>query len=92
MRPDPISGGFQAISLGEVLSDVRFRSEVPEDIRFHLRVLLQDPRGINLRNDFAHGLAAFDLFDRGIANWVVHAVIMLGLIRLRVEPAQQPQQ
>ena len=82
MRPDPDHGGFQAISFGEVLNHPRFQSQVPEDIRFHLKVLLQDSRGINLRNEFAHGLAAYELFDRGIANWVVHAVILLGLIRL----------
>jgi hypothetical protein len=86
MRPDPNYRGFQAISFGEVLSHARFRSQVPEDIRFHLRVLLQDPRGINLRNEFAHGLAAFELFDRGIANWVIHAVILLGLVRLQIGP------
>lgn len=80
MKPDRYHGGFQSIALGEVLSQLRTR--IPEDIRFHLRVLLQDPRGLNLRNEFAHGLAARELFDRGIANWLVHAIIMLGLIRL----------
>jgi Domain of unknown function (DUF4209) len=76
-------GGFQAIGLGEVLSHNILRQQLPEDIHFHLRVLLQDPRGINLRGESAHGLAAHELFGRGIANWVIHAVIMLGLIRLR---------
>ena len=89
MKPNAYHGGFQAISFGEVLSHARFRSQVPEDIRFHLQVLLQDSRGINLRNEVAHGLAAHNLFDRGIANWVVHAVILLGLIRLRIEPAAE---
>ena len=81
MKPDRYHGGFQAITLGDVLSQLQ--SRIPEDMRFHLRVLLQDSRGLNLRNEFAHGLAARELFDRGIANWVVHAVIMLGLIRLQ---------
>jgi len=81
MKPDRHYGGFQAIGLGEVLSHDSFRDRVPEDMRFHLRVLLQDPRGINLRNEFAHGLAARELYDRGIANWMVHLILMLGLIR-----------
>lgn len=88
MRPDRHHGGFQAIGLGEVLSDEIFRAKVPEDVRFHLKVLLQDPRGINLRNEFAHGLAAPELFDRGIANWVVHLVIMLGVVRLQPGKAE----
>lgn len=83
MKPDRHYGGFQAIGLGEVLSHEIFRERVPEDIRFHLRVLLQDPRGINLRNEAMHGLAAHELFGRGIANWMVHSVILLGLIRLQ---------
>jgi transcriptional regulator with XRE-family HTH domain len=90
MKPDRHHGGFQAIGLGEVLSHERFRTHVPEDIRFHLRILLQDPRGINLRNEFAHGLAARSMFDRGIGNWMVHLVIMLGLIRLEAGAAQPP--
>jgi hypothetical protein len=88
-RPDSHHGGFQVIPLGDVLSNDLMRSQVPEDIRFHLRVLLQDPRGLNLRNEFAHGLAAHEFFDRGIANWVVHAVIILGLMRIEVEPVKR---
>jgi hypothetical protein len=88
MRPDRHHGGFQAIGLGEVLSDPIFRDKVPEDVRFHLKVLLQDPRGINLRNAFAHGFAAHELFDRGIANWMVHLVILLGGLVSRQPRAQ----
>lgn len=83
MKPDPHHGGFQSIGLGEILSAETFVAQVAEDIRFHLRVLLTDPRGINLRNDALHGLAAHELFGRGIANWLVHAVIMIGLFRLQ---------
>jgi hypothetical protein len=88
-RPDSHHGGFQVVPLGDVLSDPIMRSQLPEDIRFHLRVLLQDPRGLNLRNEFAHGLAAHELYDRGIANWVVHAVIILGLMRVEFEPVKR---
>lgn len=88
MKRSPKYGGFQAIGLGEILTHPIFSRQLPEDMHFHLRVLLQDPRGINLRGEFAHGLAAYELFDRGIANWVIHAVVMIALIRLRpAEPA-----
>ena len=30
-----------------------------------------------------HGFAAYELFGRGIGNWLVHAVIMIGLFRLQ---------
>jgi hypothetical protein len=82
MKPDRHHGGFQAIGLGEVLSHELFRTLIPEDVRFHLKVLLQDPRGVNLRNEALHGLAVREFFGRGIANWLVHALIMVGLLRV----------
>jgi hypothetical protein len=82
-RPDRYTGGSQTIGLGEVLSHERIRSLFPEDVRFYFRVLYQDGRGINLRNELAHGLASRALFDRGIANWVVHSLVLVGLIRVR---------
>jgi hypothetical protein len=89
-KPDRHHGGLQSIGLGEVLSDELFRSQVPEDIRFHLRVLLRDPRGINLRGESLHGLATYEFFDRGIANLVVHAVLLLGLVSLRKADEPNP--
>jgi hypothetical protein len=82
MRPDRHHGGFQAIGLGEAVRDEMFRAKVPDAMRFHLQVLLHDPRGINLRNSLAHGFAAPELFDRGLGNWMVHLVLMLGVLRL----------
>lgn len=85
MRPDRHHGGFQAIGLGDAVRDEIFRVKVPEAMRFHLQVLLHDPRGINLRNSLAHGFAARELFDRGLGNWMVHLVLMLGVLRLGPE-------
>lgn len=78
-------GGFQSISLGEVLSHERFKAAVPEDMRFHFKVLYQDQRGLNLRNDVAHGIAAFELFGLGVANLVVHSIIMIGVLRAKAD-------
>jgi hypothetical protein len=83
MKPNQKYGGFHAIGLGEVLTHDILRQQVPEDMQFHLRVLFQDPRGINLRGEAMHGLAAHELFGRGLANWVLHSTIMLSLIRFQ---------
>jgi hypothetical protein len=91
-RPD-FHGGTQMISLGDVLSHERFVQAVPDDIRFHLQVLYQDSRGLNFRNELAHGIAAFELFGLGMANIVVHSVILIGTFRVHTTaspPAQQP--
>jgi len=82
MVPDPDVGGFKAIGLGQVLNHPLFVDKVPKDIRFHLRVLYNDPRGINLRNELAHGLVRPELLNMGLANWVIHTVLLVGMLRV----------
>jgi hypothetical protein len=78
--------GFRAIGLGDVLRHERFVAAIPMDVRFHLNILFTDPRGINLRNEVAHGIANRELFGRGIANWVIHALLMVGFLRPTANP------
>ncbi|MFP3567846.1 DUF4209 domain-containing protein [Paraburkholderia sp. SIMBA_030] len=82
MVRDPDVGGFKAIGLGQVLTHHIFLDRVPRDIRFHLRALYNDPRGLNLRNELAHGLVRPELLNMGLANWVMHTVILLSLLRV----------
>lgn len=88
-RPDSSGGGFHVILLGDVLNHERFKTYIPEDIRFHFKVLYQDPRGLNVRNELAHGLAVFELFGLGLANLVVHSVILIGTFRVERRVAQE---
>jgi Domain of unknown function (DUF4209) len=80
-KPDRY-GGSQKISLGEVLADEKF-AQVPEAIRFHMQVLYQDSRGMNVRNELAHGILAFELLGLGLANIVVHSIVLIGTFRLK---------
>lgn len=79
---NPQTGGFEVIGLGAVLDHQAFRAGVPRDIRFHLRALYCDARGINLRNHLAHGIAHVGLFGMGLANWVVHSLLLLATLRV----------
>jgi len=83
MRHDPNTDGFEVIGMGAVVSHPLFRAGVHKDIRFHLRALYTDPRGINLRNHLAHGLAHVGLLGMGVANWVVHSILLLAILRIR---------
>jgi hypothetical protein len=83
-KPDR-HGGSHKISLGEVLADEKF-AEVPEAIRFHMQVLYQDSRGMNVRNELAHGILAFELLDLGLANIIVHSIMLIGTFRLVLAP------
>lgn len=79
---NPLTGGFEVIGMGAVLNHPRFVEGVPKDIRFHLRALYCEPRGINLRNHLAHGLTTKDALGVPMANWVVHSVLLLGTLEL----------
>lgn len=83
MFPDPDSGGFQAVGFGKIISHPVFREQVPKDFRFHLRALYCDPRGLNIRNELAHGLMHPELFNMGLANWVMHTVMLISMLRVQ---------
>jgi Domain of unknown function (DUF4209) len=83
-KPDR-HGGSQKISLGEILADEKF-AQVPESIRFHLQVLYQDSRGMNVRNELAHGVLGFELLGLGLANLIVHSIMLIGGFRLELAP------
>jgi lysyl-tRNA synthetase class 1 len=38
-----------------------------------------DPRGLNLRNEMAHGLLRASAFDGHIARLLIHTLLILGL-------------
>lgn len=81
-EPDHNNGGFLMIGFGKILSHEVFEDAALKDIRFHLRALYIDNRGINLRNNLAHGLASADLLNAGTADWVMHTIFMIGALRM----------
>jgi len=81
MRPTQ-KGGFDAISMSAILRTTAFATKFDPSARLHLRALYSEPEGINLRNKLAHGLASPELFGAGVANWVIHSLLLLGSMRL----------
>lgn len=78
----PNIGGSRVIGLGDVLVSSVFKEGNIKDAGFHLRALYTDPRGFNLRNKLCHGLATESILGRGVANLVVHSILMLADIRV----------
>jgi hypothetical protein len=85
---DARTGGFKVVGMGAVLDHPAFRKGVPQDTRFHLKALYSDPRGINLRNHLAHGMAHIGMLGVGVANWVVHSLVLLSILRLKQGSAE----
>jgi lysyl-tRNA synthetase class 1 len=76
------------VTLGDMLFDQETAASLGKygsDFVFHLRSLYADPRGYNLRNDLAHGLATARSLNEGITLWVIHSVMLLGAWLKRVD-------
>ncbi len=75
------NGGFMLKNLDDLLRDAATKKVIPEDIRFYLRTLLCDLRGVNVRNNVCHGIWGPGFLNSFIADRVIHAVLVIGLLR-----------
>jgi len=74
-------GVFFLKNLNQVLHDPATEQVLPRDVRVYLQTLLCDQRGLNIRNNVCHGLWNSENFDWFIADRVVHALLVIGLLR-----------
>jgi hypothetical protein len=81
-------GGSRVIGLGDLLKKSVFKESAVKDAGFHVRSLYTDLRGINLRNKLCYGLATENILGRGVANLVVHSILLIS--DTRVTPKATP--
>jgi len=74
-------GGFNYISLDNILSDPISENIYGNDITSYLRVLYTDNRGLNIRNNLAHGLMNDDSINYVISDRIFHTLLLLSIIR-----------
>lgn len=74
-----IPGTSVAIGMGEILYNNKVAEALGPDTTFHFQALYADPRGINLRNEIAHGLLDAGQFDWHLGNLIIHSILILGL-------------
>jgi hypothetical protein len=67
--------------MNDILSDEQMRTVLTENLWRYLEVVYIDKRGLNLRNDLAHGLLAPNVFNRYVADRVFHTLLALSLMR-----------
>ena len=68
-------------NMNDVLSDERAKQALTENLWRYLAVLYVDRRGLNLRNNLAHGLVGAGAFNRNTADLVFHSLLALSLMR-----------
>lgn len=71
-------------SLNEILeNETVVQRFFGDDTVLYLRMVLCDPRGMNLRNRVAHGLIAAEQFNRGVSDRLLHILWSLAFVRRR---------
>ena len=77
------NGAMQFKLLDELLREPLMEKTLGRDASLYFRILLTDQRGWNLRNNVSHGLLPHEQFNQGMADRVLHTLLLLGLIRER---------
>lgn len=85
IKPAREVNGFKYIGLGDVLHHPIIEQKIHSDILFHLKAFYIDARGINLRNELAHGLIRAELLNSNTANHVIHSLILLRCLIEKVD-------
>ncbi|RRA50506.1 DUF4209 domain-containing protein [Acidipila sp. EB88] len=70
-------------NMGDVFNDARVRQVLGETMWRFLTVLYTDRRGINLRNNVAHGLVGPEAFNRSSSNLVFLSFFVIGSLRIK---------
>lgn len=68
-------------NMNDALADERVQEVLTENVWMYLTVLYIDRRGMNLRNDLAHGLVPVEGFNQAIGDRVFHSLLVLSLLR-----------
>ena len=89
-----VQGVSEARNMGDMLFGKDVQEALGPDLTVHLQAMYSDPRGWNLRNDFAHGLMSIEEMSQQTAQWVVHTILLFGLWRefsqaSRPKPAEE---
>ena len=84
-------GGLMLKNLEDVLREDVILKSLKEDNVLYLRLLLTDQRGWNVRNGVCHGLFTAESFGRGMTDRLLHALLLLSLIRNSSETRKSSQ-
>lgn len=75
----PVKGVSVAINMGDILFAPEVLAALGENLTLHFQALYSDPRGLNLRNELAHGLMDSSDFGDHMIGLIIHSLLMLGV-------------
>lgn len=74
--------GFQLKPLGALLRDKKFTQifeQIDKNVPFYFRVIFNDSRGFNLRNNICHGDLPSHYFNEAHAFLIIHSLLILSI-------------
>jgi lysyl-tRNA synthetase class 1 len=74
-----VQGASVSTNMGDILYSKDIAEALGPDLTLHFLALYADPRGLNLRNELAHGLMQRGAFHGHVARLVLHTLLVLGL-------------
>jgi lysyl-tRNA synthetase class 1 len=74
-----VQGASVSINMGDILYSKEIAAALGPDLTLHLLALYADPRGLNLRNEVAHGMIPRGAIHGHLARLVIHTLLVLGL-------------
>ena len=74
-----VSGVSVALTMGDVLYSNELTNALGPDLTLYLLAVFADPRGINLRNDVAHGLIKHDHIKDHLVHLLIHTFLVFGV-------------
>jgi hypothetical protein len=85
LKPNDV-GGYDRLSLNVLLEKQGFIlqkvfSTIGYDVPFYFRLVLTEKLGMNLRNNFAHGLEKKTFFSRDASDRLFHILLCLSLVK-----------
>ncbi|WP_456061861.1 DUF4209 domain-containing protein [Bradyrhizobium oligotrophicum] len=86
-----IKGASVAINMGDILYSDEIVKKLGDDVAFYLLALYADPRGLNLRNQLAHGQLRLTSINDHTARLLIHTLLVLGLWKEFAESFAQTQ-
>jgi Domain of unknown function (DUF4209) len=76
-----VPGVSVSINMGDILFNagtVAALGPQGPDFALYMKAIYADPRGMNLRNQFAHGLLDADEIHEGSVLWLIHTLLVIG--------------
>ncbi len=88
LKPNGLNG-YDNVLLGGLLKNEQIFENIfsksGHNVLFYFRLVLTEKLGMNLRNDFAHGLGKKKFFGRDASDRLFHILIWLSVVRKKEE-------